>query len=84
MQGQVRSRQGAKMDDSDLTIIQVDLIQMDDYPADNCAVRSAAFLFKNNFADLTNICRFMCVSLEVGLAATHSHLLKVYCKRQIK
>ena len=30
---------------SDLTMIQVDLIQMDDQPADSCAINPTAFLF---------------------------------------
>ena len=32
----------------DLTTIQVDLIQMDYYPADGCAINPAAFLFTIN------------------------------------
>ena len=33
------------MDDSDLTVIQLDLIHMDDYPADSCAISRTALLF---------------------------------------
>ena len=46
-QGQmkVRSGQVARMNDSDLTINQVDLIQKDDFPADSCALSHTAFLF---------------------------------------
>ena len=40
----VRSGQGAKMDCSNLTMIQVDIIQMDDYPTDSCAISPMAFL----------------------------------------
>ena len=32
------------MDVSDFTMIQVDLIQTDDYPSDSCAISPAAFL----------------------------------------
>ena len=39
------SGQGARMDDSDLTMTHVNLIQMYDYPADSCAISPAAFLF---------------------------------------
>ena len=45
--GQVRSGQVANMDGSDLTMIQVDLIQTDDYLADSCAINPTAFLFKH-------------------------------------
>ena len=52
VQGQVkfRSGQGARMDDSGLTIFQVDLIQVDDYPADSCAISPMAFLFYGTFS----------------------------------
>ena len=47
-QSQVKVRsssgQGARMDGSDLTMIQMDLIQMDDYPADSYAISPTAFL----------------------------------------
>ena len=39
-----RSGKGAKIDCSNLTMIQVDIIQMDNYPADSCAVNPMAFL----------------------------------------
>ena len=39
-----RSGQGAKINCSNLTMIQVDIIQMDDYPADSCAISPTAFL----------------------------------------
>ena len=32
------------MDGQDLTMIQVDLIQMDDYPVGSCAINPTAFL----------------------------------------
>ena len=40
-----RSGQGAKIDCSNLTMIQVDIIQMDDYPTDSCAISPMDFLF---------------------------------------
>ena len=40
----VRSGQGARMDSSDLTMIQVDLIWMDDSPANSCPKSHMAFL----------------------------------------
>ena len=39
-----RAGQGAKIDCSNLTMIQVDIIQMDDYPAESCAISPTAFL----------------------------------------
>ena len=33
------------MNGSDLTMIQVNLIQMDGYPVDSCAISPPAFLF---------------------------------------
>ena len=33
----------------DLTMIQVDLIQMDDYPADGCTISPTAFLLNDLF-----------------------------------
>ena len=41
-----RSGQGTKIDCSNLTMIQVDIIQMDDYPADSCAISPTAFLLR--------------------------------------
>ena len=46
IQGQVRLRCPDRV--SDLTMIQVDLILMDDYPADSYAISPAAFLFNLN------------------------------------
>ena len=43
-QGQGQGR-CSRTDGEDLTMIQVDLIQMDDYPADSCAINPTAFLF---------------------------------------
>ena len=40
------SGQGAKIDCSNLAMIQVDIIQMDDYPTDSCAISPMAFLLK--------------------------------------
>ena len=37
--------EGARMDGSHLTMIQVYLNQMDDYPADRCAISLMASLF---------------------------------------
>ena len=44
-----RSGQGAKIDCSNLTMIQVDIIQMDDYPADSCAISPTALLLQKTF-----------------------------------
>ena len=35
------------MDGLDLTVIQMDLIQMDDYPTDSCGVSPTAFLLEH-------------------------------------
>ena len=39
-----RSGQGAKIECSNFTMIQVDIIQMDDYPTNSCAISPATFL----------------------------------------
>ena len=39
-----RLGQGAKIDCSNLTMIQVDIIQLDDYLADSCVISPTAFL----------------------------------------
>ena len=44
IQGQVK----VSIDCPNLTMIQVDFIQMDDYPADSCAINPAAFLLYVN------------------------------------
>ena len=41
------------MDGSDLTMIQVDLTQMDDYPADSCAISPTTFLLFFLFNPIT-------------------------------
>ena len=44
---------GAKIDCSNLTMIQVDIIQMDDYPTDSCAISPTAFLLFNRLMHFT-------------------------------
>ena len=47
-----RSSQGPKIDCSNLTMIQVNIIQMDDYPADSCAISPTAFLLLKTMIQL--------------------------------
>ena len=52
-----KSCQGARIDGSDLTMIQVDLIEMDDYPADSYAISPTAFLFSSELQTVEPICK---------------------------
>ena len=45
------------MNGQDLTMVEVDLIQMDDYPVDSCVLSQMAFL-------LTSVRIILCVSLS--------------------
>ena len=64
------SGQGARIDCSDLTVNQVDLIQMDNYPTDSCAIDPTAFLF---------ICRIMLNFLRSAITKNmDSFYTKIY------
>ena len=79
-----RSGEGAQMDCSDLTVTQVDLIQMDDYLAGRCAISPTASLLLSDMLEKRKIVITLMTSIVINVSGCGFITSYIYIPQYIK